>query len=211
MYTHENHQPEGCQMKKIIIYFTPLILLLAGCAGNLMKPSASDTIQAPASDMATIVFMRTSFVSSAIGVELFEVVDGQLTFIGALPKGNKIAHQTTPGKKIYMAYGAAADFMIADVRAGQTYYSIVRPNWGTGGFAPTPIRKMTSEYNMKTPEFSDWVKDTKLLTLKKEEAQTWFAENKDKYNEIYQNYWNRFMRKNANEKAERTLNPEDGI
>ena len=39
-----------------------------------------------------------------------------------------------------MAYGTAADFMLAELAPGKTYYSIVRPNWGTGGFAPTPIR-----------------------------------------------------------------------
>jgi hypothetical protein len=125
--------------------------------------------------------------------------------------GNKIAHQTSPGRKVYMAYGTAADFMIADVEAGRTYYSIVRPNWGTGGFAPTPIRKSNSEYNMQTPEFTKWVADTKLLELKKDEAKQWFAENKQKYQDIYKDYWNRFQRKNPNEKAQRTLNPNDGL
>lgn len=141
-------------MNKVMLLCASTALFVSGCASNLMKPSASETVQAPASDKATIVFMRTSFVASAIGVEMFEIVDDKLEFIGSLPTGNKIAHQTTPGKKVYMAYGTAADFMIADVRAGKTYYSIVRPNWGTGGFAPTPIRKMSSTYNMQSSDFS---------------------------------------------------------
>ena len=198
-------------MKKMLLLCVSAALLVTGCASNLMKPSASETVQSPASDKATIVFMRTSFVASALGVEMFEVVDGDLEFIGALPTGNKIAHQTTPGKKVYMAYGTAADFMIADVRAGKTYYSIVRPNWGTGGFAPTPIRKSSSAYNMKSTDFASWVKSTKLQELKKEEAVQWFKENKAKYEDIYTKYWARFQRKDPNEQAERTLNPEDGI
>lgn len=199
-------------MKKILtLLVAPLILIMGGCASNLMKPSASETVQAPSGDMATIVFMRNSFVASAVGVEMFEIVDGKLAFIGSLPTGNKIAHKTSPGKKVYMAYGTAADFMIADVRAGKTYYSIVRPNWGTGGFAPTPIRKTTSEYNMQRPEFADWVKSTKLLELKKNEAEQWFAQNRQKYEDIYKEYWNRFEHKNANEKAQRTLLPDDGV
>lgn len=198
-------------MKKFISIFAVVaVSLLSGCASNLMKPSGSETVSA-ADDKATIVFMRTSFVASAIGVELFEVNDGELSFIGSLPTGNKIAHRTAPGRKVYMAYGTAADFMIADVRAGKTYYSIVRPNWGTGGFAPTPIRKNTSDYNMKSPEFADWVKSTKLLELKRKEAEEWFAQNKAKYKEIYKDYWNRFERKSANEKAQRTLTPADGV
>lgn len=197
-------------MKKLLLCVMAA-LLFSGCASNLMKPSASETVQSPDSDKATIVFMRTSFVASALGVEMFEVVDGELEFIGALPTGNKIAHQTMPGKKVYMAYGTAADFMIADVRAGKTYYSIVRPNWGTGGFAPTPIRKSSTDYNMKSTDFADWVKSTKLQELKKDEAVQWFKKNKEKYEEIYAKYWARFQNKNQNEQAARTLNPEDGI
>lgn len=197
--------------KTFAILFAAFTLLITGCANNLMKPSASEKVQAPPSDKATIVFMRTSFVASAVGVEMFEIVDGKLEFIGALPTGDKIAHQTKPGKKAYMAYGSAADFMLADVRPGKTYYSIVRPNWGTGGFAPTPIRKSASEFNMNSSNFASWVKGTKLHHLKKQEANKWFQENKAKYDEIYSKYWSRFQRKNSNEKAQRTLNPNDGV
>lgn len=196
--------------KTVLMVVLPLLLALSGCASNLMKPSASETVTS-SDDKATIVFMRTSFVASAVGVEMFEVTDGKLEFIGSLPKGNKLVRRTTPGKKVYMAYGTAADFMIADVRAGKTYYSIVRPNWGTGGFAPTPIRKSGSEFNMKSPEFADWVKSTKQIEMKKKEAEEWFAKNKAKYEDIYKDYWNRFERKNANEKAERTMTPADGV
>ena len=101
--------------------------------------------------------------------------------------------------------------MIADVRAGKTYYSIVRPNWGTGGFAPTPVRKSGSEFNMKMPEFADWVKNTTPIEMKEKEASAWFEQNKAKYEDIYKDYWNRFEHKNANEKAERTMTPADGV
>lgn len=199
-------------MKKLFVAMgAATLLFLSGCATNMMKPSASETIQSPVSDKATIVFMRKSIVLAAIGVEMFEVVDGKLEFIGNLSTGNKFAHQTTPGKKVYMAYGSAADFMIADVRAGKTYYSIVRPNWGTGGFAPTPIRKSDGETNMKSPEFAEWVKGTQLQELKKEEAAAWFEKNREKYEEIYAKYWKRFQNKDDAEKYDRTLFPADGV
>ncbi len=198
-------------MKKLItLLLTSAVLLTTGCASNLMKPAESETI-VNSNDKATIVFMRNSFVASAIGVEMFEVVDGKLEFIGSLPTGNKIAHKTSPGKKVYMAYGTAADFMIADVRAGKTYYSIVRPNWGTGGFAPTPIRPTNSEYTMQSEDFAGWVKNTKLVELKKAEAETWFAGKKEDYQKIYADYWNRFQNKTPFEQSQRTLNPEDGV
>lgn len=206
-----NTQGENTMNRLFLMCCAAVVLLMTGCASNLMKPSDSGEVQAPPSDKATVVFMRTSFVASGVGVEMFEIVDGELEFIGALPSGNKIAHKTTEGRKVYMAYGSAADFMIADVKAGKTYYSIVRPNWGTGGFAPTPIRKEGSEFNMKSSEFAGWVKGTKLLELKKDEANKWFAENKSKYEAIYKDYWERFQHKTPAEVAQRSMNPDDGV
>jgi len=103
-----------------------------------------------------VVFMRTSFVASAIGAEIFEVTDGQLKFVGALPKGTKIVYETTPGQKVFMAYGTAADFMLGNLAGGKIYYSIVRPNWGTGGMIPTPVKTNANdrEFSMQSPEFS---------------------------------------------------------
>jgi hypothetical protein len=110
-----------------------------------------------------------------------------------------------------MAYGVAADFMTADVAGGKTYYSIVRPNWGTGGFAPTPIRTGgASEYNMKSKEFQSWLSDTKTIEPN-EDAQPWFTANKARYQDVYKTYWARFQEKTDMEKAQRTLRPEDGV
>jgi len=163
--------------------------------------------------MATIVFMRTSFVAGAIGVELFETTNGDLKLIGELSMGTKISYQTAPGEKVFMTYGTAADFMKANVIAGKTYYVIARPNWGTGGFAPTPIRNdTTSEYNVKSSDFKSWVTDTELV-LPGPEVTDWLKkeENKQRMQEIYTDYWQRFQTKDVVAIEERTLNPRDGI
>jgi hypothetical protein len=157
-----------------------------------------------------IVFMRTSMVAGAIGCDLFEVVDGDLRYIGQLPTGNKVAYETTPGDKVFMAYGTAADFILAKVVAGKTYYSIVRPNWGTGGFYPTPIRGAgMGEPDLNSKEFKDWLSSTRLIEPT-EATQSWFKENKTRMQAIYVDYWARFQRKNAVEKAARTINTADG-
>ncbi len=186
------------------------VLWLSACSSKVMMKSESPDVVSPPVEKATVVFMRKSIVASAIGVEIFEVVDDQLSFVSALPTGNKIAHQTAPGTKVFMAYGTAADFMIANVLGGKTYYSIVRPNWGTGGFAPTPIRQATSEYNMQADDFESWNSGTTLIE-KNQTADEWFQQNKAKYQAIYQQYWQRFQNKTSDEKRQRTLLPEDGI
>lgn len=185
-----------------------LVSTLGGCSSLMMK-SNPQAIEAPTSESATIVFMRSSFILGGIGVELFEINDGKLSFVGSLPNETKIAHVTEPGEKVYMAYGNAADFMIARVEAGKTYYSIVRPNWGTSGFAPTPIRKSETDYNMESKNFQQWLKTTRQE--KKPTAEEWFEKNKAKYQKIYDTYWQRFETKTDQEKQQRTLIAEDGI
>lgn len=180
-------------------------LLASGCA-SVMRDAPSQAISGPGPDKAKVVFMRSSMVAGAIGCDLFEVVNGELRFIGQLPTGKKVAYETTPGRKVFMAYGTAADFMLAELSAGKTYYSIVRPNWGTGGFAPTPIRHS----DLKSKEVQEWVSGTKLIEADPKAAEAWVAENKQRLQGIYTDYWSRFERKNAQEKAERTLMPQDG-
>lgn len=187
------------------------IFLLQGCGSSLMVKSKSSVADVTNKEKATIVFMRSSFVAGGIGVEVFEINNDQLEFVGALPNGSKIVHNTTPGSKVYMAYGMAADFMLATVEKNKTYYSIVRPNWGTGGFAPTPIRKDgPSKYNMQSSDFKKWKKDTTLLE-KKPSANEWFEKNRAKYQKIYEEYWSRFKNKTDLQKLERTINRSDGI
>ena len=201
-------------MKALLRYSTMLVLAvsLVACGGSsVMRPSASQQITPPSKGKAKIVFMRDSFVASAITSEILEVVNGDLRLIGALPNGNKIAFETTPGKKTFMAYGTAADFMTADVKAGKVYYVIVRPNWGTGGFAPTPVRSdSTTDYNTASPDFKNW-RDGTTLIEQKPEASNWFAGKKAEYQEIYKKYWARYQTKTNNELAQRHLNPQDGV
>lgn len=194
------------------LMFACSVLLLGACAtSKLMLDSPTSDISPPAADKAIIVFMRSSIVASAIGVELFEINNGELKLVGGLPNGSKIAHITDPGEKVYMAYGTAADFMIANIEKGKTYYSIVRPNWGSGAFIPTPIKNDgTTSYHTKAIEFDKWVSDTKLLVMKPD-ANEWFQRNKEKYQQIYERYWKKFSTKTTSQKQQRTLMPSDGM
>jgi hypothetical protein len=192
-------------MKKALLV-AAAATLLSGCGGALMRDAPSQEITRAGSDKAKVVFMRSSMVAAAIGCELFEVVNGDLRLIGQLPTGNKVAFETTPGKKVFMAYGTAADFMLADLAPGKTYYAIVRPNWGTGGFAPTPIRAQ----DLKSSETQGWVTGTKLIEADPKAVEAWLAENKQRMQGIYADYWSRFERKSASEKAERTMMLQDG-
>ena len=191
-----------------------LLFALAGCVSSpYMTEVASQEIRPPTPDKVKIVFMRPSPMGTAILFDLFDVVDGQLTFVGVLATRTKIVYETTPGQKVFMASSPmAADFMLGNLQGGKIYYSIVRPVHFTGRVIPTPIKTHANdrEFSMSSPDFASWVADTKLYSPKPE-AQDWFREEKARYQDIYTDFWSRFQRKTPEEKAERTLNPEDGV
>lgn len=155
--------------------------------------------------------MRVSYVSGAIPADIFEIENGDLNYVGKLRVGRKLVHLTTPGKKVYMGNGLAADFMLAEVEAGKRYYVLLRPNWGTGAFAPTPIKRNgTTNYHTAKADFSKWLKNTKVTEMKSAEADAWLAANQEKFQQIYETYWAKFETKSAEQKRIRTLMPADG-
>lgn len=199
-------------MKRILAFAlaTGLLLILGGCASSVMTKAPSPELKPPPAGMAQIVFMRDSFVASAIGCDLLQVdKGGKLKFIGVVANATKIAYLTPPGHKVFMAYGTVADFMEANVVAGKTYFVILRPNWGTGGFAPTPIRQRNDKWSMQNPDFNKWLNDTELVTANAK-APGYFQKNKADFDKLYTRYWARFLHKNPVERRERTLQPQDG-
>jgi len=201
-----------------------LVSILMGCGGSasVMKEMPDQHISNPGKDMSQIVFMRNAFVLNAVTAKLFEVTDGNIKFIGALPNGNKIVYRTTPGKKVFMAYGETmaigygqgADFIKADIVGGKTYYAIVLPifGWGVSGFMPIPVRNDGStDYNTDSKEFAKLLNGTKLIIADEKQAQAWYKDNKGHIQEVYFAYWQNFQTKNAVQQAERTLMPEDGV
>ena len=151
----------------ILRIFTILSLLVfAGCATNPMQVSSYQILQKPQSSEAQVVFLRSSFMGSAINASLYDVTGGELKFVGIIANGTKIAYDTKPGKHTFMVVSEAADFMEADIRPGKTYYSIVTPRMGAwkARFSLWPIKNdASSKYNLESPDFDSWLSGTKLV------------------------------------------------
>lgn len=199
-------------MRKItkIILALGIFSVMSGCASSLMMKAPSQQVAPPSAGKAIVVFMRPSHVLGAVSVELFDVTDGEIKPMGGVGVGSKVAYETTPGKKVFMAYGTAADFMVANLAPDKTYYAIVSPNWGTGGFAPIAIRnRKTAKFSLYSADFIKWRNGTEL-TIPKPGLDKWFAENKTKMRGIYTDYWARWQRKSPNAKSQRTMDLQDG-
>lgn len=201
-------------MEKLrIIIALSCLLSLFGCASNPMKVSNEVTFTKPASGEAQVVFMRDSFVGSAISASLYEVTDKEPVFIGVITNGTKVVYNTTPGKHTFMVVSEAADFMEANLAAGKTYYSIVTPRMGAwkARFSMWPIKADPSaEYSTANSDFEGWKKSTKVAS-NTEEARAWYEANKASVISKQQEYWPVWQQKSAADLAKRTLSPEDGM
>jgi len=188
------------------------LLILAGCASNPMTLAPQQTLQSPSQDSSQVVFMRSSFVGSAISASLYDVTDGNIEFLGVIVNGVKLAYSTTPGKHTFMVVSEAADFMEADLSSGKNYFSIVTPRMGAwkARFSLWPIKNEPSaRYNTDMTEFNQWLNNTKLST-NSEQSLAWYEKNKTDIKAKYEKYWPAWQQKTDDDIAERTLVPNDG-
>jgi len=200
-------------MKYIRILSILSTLIFAGCASNPMQVSSSQSVQKAMPDESQIVFMRSTFVGSAINASLYDVTDEETKFLGIISNGTKVAYTTTSGKHTFMVVSEAADFMEADFLPGRTYYSIVTPRMGAwkARFSLWPIRNDgSSEYNTESAEFTKWLNSTKLVH-NSEESEAWYTNNKDSVKSKQLDYWPVWQQKTPEDLAKRTLNPQDGM
>ena len=198
-----------------LLFSIALLTTLAGCAGTLMTEVKSPEILPPAPDKVKIVFMRNTagFREGGYAANLFEVIDGDLRFIGELLPGTKIVHETTPGsEKVFMSVHSAGstEFLLGKLTGGKIYYSNVILTFMN--FMPLPVRAKTksSTAGAASPDLPSWYKDAKLIAPNAE-ASDWFNVKREHYQTIYKDNWAKFQRETPEEKAERTLNPQDGF
>ena len=200
-------------MRNVMSVFFIMALFLGGCASSKMQVAENQTLSQVPSGQARVVFMRSSFIGSAIQASVFEVTAGEPSFIGIISNGTKIAHTTSPGSKTYMVISEAADFMKADLAANKTYYGIVSPRMGVwkARFSLYPVKKdPASKFNTASDEFNGWVQNTKLVDNTPESKQ-WARENNADIRDKYFEYWAKWQEKTPAEKKELTLSPADGI
>jgi hypothetical protein len=100
-----------------------------------------------------------------------------------------------------MAVGDTAEFMQATVSAGKTYYVLVVPRSGAKRFTIEPIR----QHELGGKEFAGWDRATRLMS-----DGTRQAYNAAEVAEKRERHWQEWSRKPDAQRAELTLNAEDG-
>ena len=207
------------------------ILLLAGCASdttssvrcsvaffvytscpNPMIVEPLQELPTPSREESQVVFMHPEIPSGLSSASLYEVIQGEINFIGILFNDTKLSYTTTPGKHVFMVVSEVAEFMEANLDPGKSYFSIVFPWEGTliHRFTITPVKaNPPAQYHLGMRFFQRWVRVTKLVT-NSEKSIAWYEDNKDRAKRAYDHYWPVWQNKTADDLAIRSLAPEDG-
>lgn len=182
-------------------------LALVACSGHAkltyMTPvPASAGTPTPEPGKALIVFMRAGRFAFLADAEVWE---GD-RFIGMLGTRTKVAWQVAPGEHHFMVTSEAADFMVADVVAGRTYYVLVKARPGSAmarfSFRPLLAEDLANDPRVQTwRERSQWVEPSR-------HGEIWADVSASRVAELREAEWERWLAK-PDEGRER-LSPDDG-
>lgn len=189
------------------------ILFATGCASNKMIDAPEQELITPPTDKAQIIFLRSSFVGSAIQSVIYDATDGGTEFIGILSNDKMLSYTVEPGKHLFMVVSEAADFLEANLVGGKTYYAIVTPRVGAwrARFSMSPVRNGgAGEFQYDSSEFRNWIADAEF-SQNTPESYAWAKENHASVQGKQAEYWEVWQQKSAADLAERTMNPDDGI
>ena len=202
-------------MKQLKLVFVSLIaLLMVGCVTTSDHMVGSQvTEHQPAPGKALVVFMRPSNYGGAIQASVYDASTAKEEFIGIVSGNTKVAHQAEPGKHLFMVIGENADFLNATLDAGKTYYVLVSPRMGVwkARFSLLPIHDdPAAKYSLRSEDFRAWQADTRFVE-KSPAAEAWFSANAGSISEKRADYMVRWNGASAEQQAELTLLPTDGI
>lgn len=200
-----------------IVRLSLAVLMLAGLAGcqssKMIKSEALDHAPVPAPGKAMVVFLRAASRGGAVQASVYDTGDSADQFIGIVSTKSKIAWQAEPGDHLFMVIGENADFMIAHLEAGKTYYALVSPRMGVwkARFSLLPIHNdSAAKYKLDSENFRDWMQRTSWVRNSAESEQ-WFKANEGSIREKKTEYMRKWNAAAPIQREELTLNTSDGV
>lgn len=182
-----------------------LPLVLAACGGAQMTRAEREPVMRAGESM--VVFMRSSFVGSAISASVYDVSTPETKFIGIINNGTKIAYPVGQGTHTFMVVSEAADFMQVTALPARTYYAMVTPRMGAwkARFSFRPLR----QGELSGSDFAGWSSGTHFV-VNSPETLNWAVQNQADVASKRNQYWIEWSNKPASARATQTLNPDDG-
>ncbi len=184
-----------------------MVLMTAACSGHVhldyMSPVPEAEVEVPPDPgKALIVFMRAgryAFLAQA------EVWHGE-RLVGLFGTRTKVAWQVEPGEHHFMVTSEAADFMVANVEAGKTYYVLVKARPGAA-LARFSFRPLLAEDLANDPRVDTWFERCTWMEPTRN-GEIWADVSASRVAEMREAGWERWLAKD--EEGRERLGPEDG-
>jgi hypothetical protein len=190
-----------------------LVAALTGCQSSMMVRSpANAAAPTPAPGKALVVFMRPSSFGGAIQSSVYDTHDSADQFIGIVSSKDKIGYQAEPGDHLFMVIAENADFMIAHLDAGKTYYALIKPRMGVwkARFSLIPIHNDAgAQYSTRSEDFAKWMSATSWVSVTPQ-AEQWYSEHAADIRAKKLDYMQKWDKASAQQKEELTLKADDG-
>lgn len=209
------HLLEDYLMKRhfSIGFFLTCLFFLSGCTNSLMQKSAINNTSMPSAKAgkAQIVFMRPSTFGGAIQSSVFDLKHdkNQLSedqFVGIVSATAKILYDAEPGFHMFMVVGESADFMQANLKAGETYFALVTTRMD-GRKAHFSLKPLHSN-DLISDDYADWFQSTVWLENTTASHQ-WAVDNWEDIQDKKIKYLDKWQRKSQLKKDALTLKESD--
>ena len=190
-----------------------LLLVSSFAVAKETGKHAENQTPTPEEGKALVIFLRSTFVGSAISASVYDAPDGETKFIGIIQNKQRVAYQADPGQHRFMVIAENADFVDATLEAGKTYYVLVSPRMGVwkARFSLFPIHSdAAAEHNVHSADFKKWMSSTQLVEVTDKNI-AWYEKTKANIEEKKADYLKKWNAMLPADKAELTIKAEDGV
>src|SRR5690348_17340136 len=153
---------------------------LSGCmTQSKYMTKTSGAAATPSPSNAVVVFLRPSSFGGTIQASVYDTGAQEDKFVGIVSAGDKLAYAAEPGDHLFMVIAENADFMIAHLDAGKTYYALIKPRVGVwkARFSLIPIHNDAgAQYSTRSEDFSKWMSATSWVSVTPQ-AEQWYTEH----------------------------------
>jgi hypothetical protein len=192
--------------KRLFALFALLLFAVTGCSASSQYMHEVKTPMPQARpDAATVIFMRPSSYASALTTTIF---DERGRFYGDSLPESYFAVSVEPGEHIFISWAENTGALRASLAAGRIYFVEVAPKVGVLSarvhlLAITPQRESWGKLR-------EWLGSSKHLEPDLAGGQRYLNGRNEDVTERIRRAYDAVQNYSVEERAERTLRPEDG-
>jgi hypothetical protein len=184
-----------------------LAVMATGCSASseYMRPVVSPQQVKPASDQATVVFVRPSSFGGALKQT---ILDGEGRFLGEALPSSRFSVSLPPGEHTFIVWAENTSAVKASLAAGKIYFVEVSLSMGALSARAdlVPIKPGTEAWEM----LEGWLAETDAFDPDAAGGQAYLAERKEDVDERIKRAREHLANYDAEDLTAHTLRPQDG-